>query len=418
MRKLSLALVLFSLIISRPVEAQRRVTDLSGLVSLMLQRNPRLQAERREADASTRRAAAAGVLPNPSLSFGLKNVGWDRLTVGEEMMSGLDVSVSQKIPFPNKLKLSRAVAHVEASQHAQMAEETRLALVREAKELYAKLSYYRRSHELLKEKRALLEEGLRLAEARYTVGQGTQADLFKARVEISKTDELLLDVQAVLAELQARVAALLSLPPDSVEVETKALSVSTSRLEVSELLNRAQEVNPALKRLELEGQKAKANESLARASFLPDFMVQAGKMFRGRYEDVYEAMVGVEVPLYFWKRERNLLLEARLQEESAGLRIQDLRNQIAAALHENLVAARSAEARVALYRDKLIPQARQSLQATTSSYQVGRADFLSLLSDIESLIAYEMEYAKTLAELWMAVAKIEELTASEILGGE
>ncbi|MCR4438311.1 MAG: TolC family protein [bacterium] len=411
----SVVLVLFSLVAALPVKAQHRVTGLDELVALVLQRNPRLQAEQLEAEALSRRAAAAGVLPNPTLGFELKNVGWGRLTVGEEMMSGFGVSVNQGIPFPGELKLHRVAARIEADQQALLQEETRLALVRQAKELYSRLFYYQRSRQLLEKRKSLLEEGARLAEARYAVGQAIQSDLFKAQVEISQTAEMILETEAILEGLRGRVASLFSVPVDSLEVIAGELPVSSLPLDAPELLARAQEKNPRLRRTELQAEKAAVEENLARINFLPDFMIRAGRMFRGRFGDVYEAMVGVEIPLYFWKREKNLLAEAKLRQQGATLQTLDLRNEIAAALHESWVAGKSAEARIALYRQRTIPQAESSLQATLSSYMVGRADFLSLLSDIDALITYQMEYAKSLADLWIAAAQVEELTGAEIL---
>lgn len=414
MRTSCLLLFLFGIMAGMPAEAQRKVTDLSQLVALVLQRNPRLQAERLETRALDRRAEAGGVLPSPGLAFELRNVGWDRLTVGDEMMSGFGISVTQNVPFPPKLKLHSRSAELEASQQAQMTEETRLALVREAKQLYAQIFYSQRSCELLRKKKSLLEKGLSLAQTRYALGQGLQADLFKAQVEISQTEGMLLEVEEVLGSLQARVAYLLAFEPDSVEVVAAELPVSSLQLTISDLQARALMANPRLRGAELEKERAAVAERLARAGFLPDFMVRAGTMFRGRFPDMYEVMIGLELPLY-WNREKNLLAEARLRQEGAQLRALDLQNEIIRAVRESFVAAKSAEARVALYRERTIPQAERSLQATLSGYQVGRVDFLSLLSDIHSLITYEIEYARSLADLWIAAAQLEELTGFEIL---
>ncbi|MGQ9560408.1 MAG: hypothetical protein ACUVWA_07845 [Candidatus Oleimicrobiaceae bacterium] len=80
--------VAFALLIGEFAQAHEKEIDLGHLVSLAMEHNPRLVALRFVSEAETFRARAQGVLPDPVIQFGLKNIGWDHLSVGEEMMSG------------------------------------------------------------------------------------------------------------------------------------------------------------------------------------------------------------------------------------------------------------------------------------------------------------------------------------------
>jgi hypothetical protein len=84
-------------------------------------------------------------------------------------------------------------------------------------------------------------------------------------------------------------------------------------------------------------------------------------------------------------------------------------------LAESYAMAKTSEGVVKLFTEKIIPQASLALESSLANYQADRADFLMLLSDINSLIAYEMDYYKNLTDFWSSAARIEELTAREII---
>ncbi len=67
------------------VQAQESAVRLDDLVRTGLERNPRLKALGHVAEAQKFRIAPEKALPDPVLSFGIKNMGIDRWTVGEEV---------------------------------------------------------------------------------------------------------------------------------------------------------------------------------------------------------------------------------------------------------------------------------------------------------------------------------------------
>ena len=51
-----------------------------------------------------------------------------------------------------------------------------------------------------------------------------------------------------------------------------------------------------------------------------------------------------------------------------------------------------------------------------ASYQVGNVDFLSLIANFTTLLDYEIDYYRQLADYQTALARIESLTGSEVVG--
>lgn len=147
-------------------------------------------------------------------------------------------------------------------------------------------------------------------------------------------------------------------------------------------------------------------------------MVQGGKDFKGPFKDMYEIMLGIEIPIYFKKKQENILKESISNLNSSKNNYISMKNEIFFMINENFIMAKASENLVKLYRERIIPQATLAFESSISNYQVGKIDFLTLLSDINNLFTYEMDYFKELSNLWVAVSKIEELTSLQIIREE
>jgi len=154
---------------------------------------------------------------------------------------------------------------------------------------------------------------------------------------------------------------------------------------------------------------------MAGKEFYPNFMITAGKGFKGALPDMYEFMVGIEIPLYFKKKQARLLEESVARLSSSRNEYVSMKNEIEFMLTENFTMAETSENLAKLYKERILPQARFSYESSLANYQVNRVDFLMLLSDIDGLFTYEMEYFKNLSQLWSSAARIEELASMEII---
>jgi cobalt-zinc-cadmium efflux system outer membrane protein len=69
-----------------------------------------------------------------------------------------------------------------------------------------------------------------------------------------------------------------------------------------------------------------------------------------------------------------------------------------------------------LYREGIIPQTSQSLQAALSSYQVGKVPFMSLLNALMTTYQTEMEYYRVSTEYMRSLAWLEAETTLPLIG--
>jgi outer membrane protein TolC len=110
-----------------------------------------------------------------------------------------------------------------------------------------------------------------------------------------------------------------------------------------------------------------------------------------------------------------MIAEAAAALES-GRRMRDntLSTAIAQTTSEYLAATTSR--RLAdLYADSVLPQARLALESSLASYQVGRIDFLSVLTNFITVLSYELNYEEQSARAAQALARLEPLTGREFV---
>ena len=422
MRGLLLALAA-SLVMAVPAVAQVSVaaTDgsvtqpstLAALVAELERNNPEIKAARRDVDMRVARVAPAGAPPDPTFSFGYMG-GLLRPPLFPSASapgSFRQFGFSQEIPYPGKLGLKSRVAATEVEAERWNAETTRRRLVADLKAAYVEYQYLSRSLDVLERNKERLEQVRQIAEARFSVGQGIQQDVLKAQLEIS----LILERQALFEQqrdaLQAEINGLLFRPPDTPLDSTLAFEVIPLTAPVEDLRVALRQNYPALKRDERVIDRGQQALSLARKEVLPDFAVSVtSQKFLGDMPWMYGVDVMVKVPVFWQRKQRPMIAEAAAALES-GRQMRDATVSMATAQVTAQYLAGTTSRRLAdLYSDSVLPQARLSLESALASYQVGRVDFLTLLTNFVTVLSYEINYEEQHARYLQALARLEPLT--------
>ena len=73
-----------------------------------------------------------------------------------------------------------------------------------------------------------------------------------------------------------------------------------------------------------------------------------------------------------------------------------------------------AQRKFKLYSDVLIPKAQELLLASESAYKSGKVDFLSLIDAQRTLLKYQLDYNRALADSQQKLAELEMLAGTEL----
>jgi len=375
------------------------------LIRQVLERNPTLGAARHAWRAALARYPQVTSLEDPLMGAGLapRSIGSDDVNDAPKF------DLSQRLPFPGKLRLRGEAALDEAEAAPPDYAAARLELATTASLLYDEYVLAVRSQAINDEHIALLDEFQRVATSRYEAGEAAQQDPIQAEVQAAHA----LHRQIVLATARTlaveRINALLHRAPDRpLPAPPAQVFVPDDAAEPSEhLLAQARAQRPELAASESRVAAQEARVDLAWREFYPDFTL-TGSHNRLWQERDLQPFVGVQVnvPLQLGRR-RAAVEEAEQRLAQARSRHLAVEDDVQLAVHSG--AARLSEARhiVHLYRDRLLPVAHDQVAAVRASFETGRSSFLALIDAQRNLLSVELGHAEPLANLGRRRAELD-----------
>ncbi len=387
---------------------------LEQLISEAVEKNPEINSLRELEAAKRAVVPQLYSLPDPILSYSLRNVGLDRVTVGEEMMAGRLLSFSQKVPFPGKLGRLKDTAEWDATASSHLTEERSLGLVAGVKTAYYDLYFIYEAIDIVNEIQGILEMFIRTAEARYKVGKGIQQDVLKAQVELSRLEEKKVLLEERKAVLKDKINKLVGREPDSILGRPVDINLSPLPYTLSELKSIAREKSPTLQFQDALAAREESSLKLAKKQYFPDIYLGMTWMDRAEIEDIWEARLGLEIPLYFWTKERKGIQEARSRYSKARYDVEDVRLQILQRVSDLSIELDTSERLYHLYIETIVPQAQLALESATKGYETGEVDFLTLFDNLIVLLDYELESREQLVRHENSLSELESIIGEEV----
>lgn len=388
---------------------------LPDLIHEALARNPELVAARKQWEAVTKRVTAALSLEDPILSVHWWNVPQSfNLGRAENTIIGL----SQAFPFPGKLVLREQVARRSAEIAEQALRAKERELIVRLKQAYYDLFLAHKAIQIHHEQVQLLRQFVEVANAKFRVGTGSQADVLKAHVELS----LLHQQRPVLEQRRETAAALLNtimardpLSPLGVPQEPPLMTLDVT---IDDLSRLALNARPELKAAELAVQQHEHSYALAQRQYYPDFNVQVQRFQNVQANDGFGAYVAMTIPFAFWTKSK---YEANVQEaaalvEAARAQRRTLENLTRFQVKDLLARIRANEQVARLYHTTILPQAAQNLEAARVGYRAGKGGILNLIDAQRTWQRFHEEYYRVLVEREHRLAELEQVIGVDLSG--
>jgi outer membrane protein TolC len=417
----------------------RDTTGVGALVDAALAVNPTIRASRQRLEAARARITPAGLMPDPMLMAGVQDFPVSEPGFNDFMTMKM-IGVGQTIPYPGKLGLRRRVAERLAIAAEAALVVATLDITAAVRTAYYELAFLDRALEIVDRNQRVLGDFIRITEARYVVGTAGQQDVLRARVEATRLAESAVTLVEQRRATLARLNAMLDRPSETQILEPRvpqrvaraavadsagairfvsaALGARASGSPLPPLIDlqeTAVRESPALREHEAMIGAQAARVELARKAFLPDFDVSLSYGQRTGFTDMVSAIVSVPIPLQKGRKQEAYVAGERA--DLAGLeaehhaQVNELRAEVARLYSE----AERQRAQLALYVKAIIPQGRAALASATSSYQVGRTEFLTVLDNQATLFNYETEYFRALTDFAKTLAELERLVGKEVL---
>ena len=424
MRKTFLACLLtvllsFSMLVPPSSLGEELVLD--SLVAEARRANPDLAAAKSRYEAFEAKVPQAGSWPDPMFKTVFSNLPTDSWAMDQTPMSGIELMFTQKVPFPGKLGLKKDATRSLARKAEKEYESAEDFIISELKQNYYRLYLLETSIEITEKNKVLLEDFAKIAATRYSVGKGVQQDVLKAQVEVSKMIDNLISLDEMNKMVRAKINVLLNREPQRSLGEPEELTFRGLNYSEDELQNLAVVNNPALKGMGFSVEASRSAYRLSRREYWPDFTFSVSYRLREEVQmdpvrgvNFFSASAGINIPLYFWSKQRKKVQEKALSLESARQRYESRENNLKLKVSRLFYSLDKYTEEVGLYQTAILPQARQSLESARSGYQVDKVDFLTLLNNQVTLYKYEIAYHQALSSYFMTIARLEEMVGRSL----
>ncbi|KAA3616781.1 MAG: TolC family protein [Calditrichaeota bacterium] len=395
---------------------------LDDLIVEGIANNPQLHAFYTKSQADLAKIPQAGSLPDPMISLNILNLPTDNYVFDQEPMTGKQVAIKQKFPFPGKLGLKEQIAQKGADVSNANWQELKIQLIRNIKSTYYDLYFVDEAISTTEKNRELLVEFVNIAEQKYTVGKGVQQDVLKAQVELSKMLDRLINLKQKREKIEARLNALLNRKINQPFGKTEKISYQELKIDQETIEQLILQKRPLFSAWQLRIEQNDKKVALAKKQYWPDFSFFAAYSQRDVLQngmggaDFLSAGITLDIPLYFWRKQRKQVEEKQLFRKSIEHSYGNIKLKTFSALDNAITDLAKNDERLELYETGIIPQAAQSLQSAMIGYQTDKVDFLTLVNNQMTLFNLELEYERILSEYNKNIAELEYLAGGELPG--
>jgi outer membrane protein, heavy metal efflux system len=381
-----------------------------------LEKNPEAQSALHSINALQRRVPQVKALPDPMVS-----VGWAGNLAPFSVMHGDNssyrgVTVSEQFPYPGKLRLRGEIASKEAEAAQADYEAVRRRVTAEVRAAYFDYFYFDRAIQTTERNKELLEKLSKIAEERYRVGKAMQADVLRSQVEISLLIEKLTVLEQQRETAQARLNVFMVRSPESPLPPAAEVEPATIRYSLDELYALAADNDTTVLLNKTMVERGHLAVALARREYRPDVGVSYMYQERSALPDMNGVTFSVSIPVFYKNKQRQGVAEAGEDLISAEKMRDNRLNEVKFELKQQYLSAKASERLLTLYAKGVVPQSSLALESSMASYQVGNVDFISLFANFSTLLNYEIDYYRQLADYQTALARIEVLTGSDVTG--
>ena len=394
------------------IAEQTNGLTLASVIAEVISNNPSLKAAHANWRAMAARVRQEGAWADPRVGVDVERFGTTQFTA----YTDTEWMVGQEIPLSGKNRRRAKAASAEADASFAESGRHQLNLVRDATTAFYNLINAQAQLELNGRNAVLLRQFAEVSRIKYEAGTRMQSDLFMAETEVLKNEEARRDLEQRLAEAQFRLNVLMNRPPTralgrAIAPVTPVFDFDADKIETHALLHR-----PELRIASQRIAAAKARQDVAKRAWIPDpeLRVEA-RQYNGNGARIQEYDTGIffNFPWVNRGKYKAGIEEAKRNRESAEFELAALENETRGLVREHLTRIQTLHHHYILFRDRVVPLARQSIESTRISYTNDKATFLELIMTQRTLQEVEMMAQQHATDYAIAVAEFEAMTGGE-----
>ncbi|MGL1933287.1 MAG: TolC family protein [Desulfotalea sp.] len=394
---------------------------LDQLVQEAMNNNQELASLEDKARALRAEAPYAGSLPDPRITLAINNLPTNSFDFGQEAMTQKQVGFAQQIPWFGTLGLREQRAELLSHEQEALTEAKRLNITKQLKKAWYKLVFIQHSIRVNSELIELVQQVLRIAENRYSMGQGLQQDILLTQVQLSELLEQRISYESQTRQLQDTIGGLLNRETLFVEHAVPSKFPSKINLDHTLLTQIGLMKNPLLQAKKTKILVAEVDVQLAEHDYMPDmdFRVSYGQRdddpVTGRdREDFFSAGITLTVPLWQKTRQDSKLDANKRRLLSAQKSHRSLELTLPHQIDSALASINGSYRNHSLLSKATSLQTAQFADASLAAYSVGKIEFSAMLDARMRLAKIALQIEEQKYRIYQKIAELEEITGQAI----
>jgi outer membrane protein TolC len=384
---------------------------LQDYLRLAAANNAGLKAEFEQWKAAAEQITQAKALMDPQLTY-------ERVIEQHQDKIGL----MQMFPWFGEIRARTDAAAAAADAANKRYEAKKLDLFFKVKEAFHEYVYLASAIRIAAENLELLKHFEEVSRAKYITATAEHPDVIRAQVEIAKAQDDLKTLEQLREPITARLNALLnrqSGPAEGGLPWPEKEKFEVAKLNHQHVLEVLRKQNPELQAIELDLAEARSRLELAGKKSYPTMGAGIGWMDSGGSgssmsgnEDSLMLMFVANVPIWRenYKAEK---LQAKAELRKISHQKKDSENTLLARAEQVLYELDDSVRKIELYGDILIPKGLQLLGASEAAYKAGAIDFLSLIDAQQTLLNFQLQHERAMADNRQRLAELEMLVGAD-----
>jgi outer membrane protein, heavy metal efflux system len=370
--------------------------------------NPDLRQARLEAGVWAAGAEFAGLWDDPVLGVDIERIVRGAGGANPWVAGG---TVGITIPLSGRLEAAKSRADAQARAELDRVAAREWATRSSLRELWVEWSAASMRLQIGRDVVARLQDIVHLAGLQEQAGSMSRLDARLFRVELARREADVLEYDGRLQELELQVRSMLGLSPRAQVTLMPVVSFATRELQGeaprdAALLAAMESSSPELAAVRSQYEVAEQSLREEVRKQYPDLVIGPGY---GRDQGDDRVLLGLQVPLPLWNRNRQGVAEAKAEREAARGRFEGTYQHLATRLAIAMVRFESGKAQRAAVESTVVPLADEQEADARRVASLGRVDPLLLLESLKTQHDARLRLIDTRASESIGAVRVAEL---------
>lgn len=317
--------------------------------------------------------------------------------------------VSNIFPFPGILALKASIIDQAVETSRLELKQTVQDVITQTLIAYYELRFTQNEIDILITNNKLLTTLKQELENSYSTNSTELSGVIKAEIEIAKNKDKLQIAQEKKKALQANLNNLLNLSPTFTlgkldKLKSVKLDLS-SKQKTKELLEFGRKHRIEIIRLQSELKKMERIIHLSEKRFYPDFSAGYSRFQSRGSKSGFLNTANIKNKNFFATNDA-FLSETRLKYKALKSRIEALKTKTEDDIQQALSKVKTQKQTNALYKNKILPKAKASLDIAKNRYETGDTSYLEVIKAEQMILNYKLLSLKALKDSNVNAARI------------